>query len=213
MKKHPYRPLPKADPAETVPSTFVFNAVDRGSKQALGGLGVLQVVFLPFTAAAIVYALTDSSIGAVAALAVAFVLMLRWWRKKTVGDKFVFELERGVLLVSSASMAERVPLADLLSVDLETKTIQRVEEGGSMIPAMRFADPRVGLEVDTCRVVLETATKTIPLGNLFVAHMDATESLGKLRVFLRKHGWLPESERDADPEVHLPPPSQALDPP
>jgi hypothetical protein len=35
----------------------------------------------------------------------------------------------------------------------------------------------------------------IPLSEGYFAHMDASEAFGKLRVFLRKHGWVPEDER------------------
>jgi hypothetical protein len=86
-------------------------------------------------------------------------------------------------------------LTDLLAVELETKTIRRVHEGDSAIPVMRLLDARVGRDVDTCRVVLRTQHKTVRLGEQHIAHMDAVESVGKIRVFLRRNGWLPEDER------------------
>ena len=76
------------------------------------------------------------------------------------------------------------------------KTIERLQDGSSPIPALRFANPTIAPPVDTARVVrVGTNGRRYPLTQAYLAHMDATESVGKIRVFLRKNGWLPASER------------------
>ena len=79
---------------------------------------------------------------------------------------------------------------------MDTKTIQKVQEGGDAIPAMRFINATVGPELDTARIVVVGARGTrVPLTTEYIAHMDASEWFGKIRVFLRKSGWVPADER------------------
>jgi hypothetical protein len=195
MSKHPYRPLPKVEDVPDTPRTFTYHSVDHGSK--LGGLLMFQIVSLPIVLGATVY-VQLSEIAGVLVFAVGVFLMFRWWRRRSVGEAFLLQVDDGCLHVRSGARAiASLQLHELYAVELDTKTIQRVEEGGSAIPAMRFADARVGLEVDTCRIVLSAANARVVLGDKYIAHMDATASLGKIRVFLRKNGWLPKSEREA----------------
>src|SRR5262249_20724692 len=92
---------------------------------------------------------------------------------------------------------ERFRLSDLANVSLDIKTIERVMDGDSAIPAMRFIDAKVGPKVDTGRIVLVgTNGREVRLTDDFLPHMHCTEWLGKVRAFLRKHGWLPEDERE-----------------
>ena len=46
------------------------------------------------------------------------------------------------------------------------------------------------------RIVLVAKSGEVPLTEAYLANVDVTEWFGKTRVFLRKHGWLPESERE-----------------
>jgi hypothetical protein len=158
---------------------------------------MLQIVFLPITLGVTVSAWM-SEVAGVLVFTVGVALMFLWWRRRSVGDAFLLQVDDGCLHVRSGTRAiASIPLHELQAVELDTKTIQRVEEGDSAIPAMRFADARVGLEVDTCRIVLSAANARVVMGDKYIAHMDATASLGKIRVFLRKNGWLPKSEREA----------------
>jgi hypothetical protein len=177
---------------------MTFTSFDRAEKQATGGFAVLQLVGVPFGLAAVAFAVTESSLAALGAMGLSGSGLYLWWRRRGEGDQFTLAVADGVLHIRSRAIDRRITLADLLDVELETKTIQRVEEGGSMIPAVRLLDARVGVEVDTARVVLRTEGATVVLGDKYIAHMDATEGLGKIRVFLRRHGWLPERERGED---------------
>ena len=51
-------------------------------------------------------------------------------------------------------------------------------------------------EVDQKRIMLVGKTGSVPLTEAYLASVDVTEWFGKIRVFLRKHGWVPESERE-----------------
>jgi hypothetical protein len=47
--------------------------------------------------------------------------------------------------------------------------------------------------------MLTSSTSPFPLvGEGRAPHSEATTWLGKIRVFLRKHGWVPEDERQVD---------------
>ena len=91
---------------------------------------------------------------------------------------------------------ERIGLGDLADVTLDLKAIERVGDGDSAIPAMRIIDSKVGPKIDNARIILvTTGERELKLTEAFLPHFDATDSLGKMRVFLRRHGWVPEDER------------------
>lgn len=125
-----------------------------------------------------------------------------WWRPRATG--ILLHIERGELTVdprARTGRCSRVRLDDLTDVVLETRTIQPLLDGGSAIPALRFSESRVGGEVDKSRIALERGDdERILLGDTYLAHLDALEWFGKIRVFLRKHGWVPEDERDLRPD-------------
>jgi hypothetical protein len=89
-------------------------------------------------------------------------------------------------------------LTELLDVALETKTVTHMLEGASAIPAVRFEEAREGPEIDTARLGFVTERGTShPLGETYISHLYAAEALSRVRVFLRKNGWVPADERDA----------------
>jgi hypothetical protein len=89
-------------------------------------------------------------------------------------------------------------LSHLADVALDVKTIERVSDGGGAIPALRLIDSKVGPKVDTARIILVDGDgREVCLTEDYLPHSMATDSLGKIRVFLRKNGWIPEDEREA----------------
>lgn len=128
------------------------------------------------------------------------------FRKKAVSARgALLVVEEGELKVftrGGVAPLAVVKLRELSDVRLDIKTIQRVQEGDSMVAAVRFTNTTVGPSVDTARIVLvgRKTKKTsdrleLNLTDEYYAHMDSTEWLGKIRVFLRKHGWVPADER------------------
>lgn len=164
------------------------------------GMALLQLFGLPVVVGVAASAIFTPTVG-LAALVGSAVLGVWWWRRPA-SSGFLLTVEHGALVVArfrGARPIATLPLDTLRNVSLDIKTIQRVEEGGSAIPAMRVLDSRVGVEVDTSRILLHGEGAPVPLGDVYIAHMDATEWLGKIRVFLRKNGWVPADERGDEP--------------
>jgi hypothetical protein len=193
----PYRQEPSASADFSPAKTLVFDSLDREARRS-ADRSLLGLLAVPLLAGALARGFTDSETLPLVAMVASAIALGIWWSRRRAADKVRLEIDNGELHVQRARMDSRVKLADLLGVEFETKTIQRVEEGGSMIMAMRIIDSRVGVEVDTSRVVLRTTGPRILLGEAFISHTDTTETVGKVRVFLRKHGWLPQSERSEE---------------
>ncbi len=176
-------------------------AIDRASRKGQG-MALLQLFGLPVVVGLVASTVSTPTVGLVSMVASAALGV--WWWRRPASDGFLLTVEKGALVVARSRGARPIatlPLETLRNVSLDIKTIQRVEEGGSAIPAMRVLDSRVGVEVDTSRIVLQGEGPAVPLGNLYIAHMDATEWLGKIRVFLRKNGWVPADERSEGPST------------
>lgn len=189
--------MPRALPAELVCTSL---DPDRRSRP---GMAVLQLFLLPLIAGKLVSLFAPVGVS-VPVMFAAAVLIVRGYLRGRHAQNCILQIEDETLLVRAAGSKRPralVPLADLSDVVLDTKTIQRVVEGPSMVAAVRYIDTRTNPDVDVARIVLvERDGTTIRLGEKFLAHMDAVDSLGKIRVFLRKHGWLPDDERPADDE-------------
>jgi hypothetical protein len=190
----PYRPEQTATADLSPAKTLVFHSLDREARRS-ADRSLLGLIAVPMLVGALARGFTESETIPLVAMVASAIALGIWWSRRRAADKVRLEIANGELRVQRARMDRCVKLADLLGVEFETKTIQRVEEGGSMILAMRIIDSRVGVEVDTSRVVLRTTGPRILLNEAFISHTDTTETVGKVRVFLRKHGWLPQSER------------------
>jgi hypothetical protein len=198
-----YRDAGERAAGEAPSSDFVYEGVDRGGKRN-PGLGLLQLFALPACVAALCARMLGPAEGLIALVATG---ILAWYLARHMPKAgLVLRVASGELLVFPRRREKkpkaRIRLGDLLNVALDTKTIQRVEEGGSAIPAMRFLDSKVSAEADISRIVLvRRGGSDVPLTDNHLVHMDATESLGKIRVFLRKHGWVPADEREPADDV------------
>ncbi len=191
--------LPEAPPLP--PRELVYEAVDRDQERGSAVL-FFQLFSVPAIVGAVLATVTTPMLGLAGMIGSGgLVLWLRRRTRKRSGA--VLRIEEGRLSVLSRDRRRELGtlrLRDVEDVSLEIKKIQRVQEGDSPIPAVRFLDTRVAPEVDTARIVVvgSDGRERIVLTDAYLAHMDATEWLGKIRVFLRKHGWVPEDERDDD---------------
>jgi hypothetical protein len=187
------------------PAELVYAATDRG-RRGNSGLAAFQFFSLPLVAGVAGTVILGPTPGLVA-LAAAALLAIWWWRRAPHAGVVVLRVEGGELrILSGNKKKERARFAlDDVEVELDTKTIQKVQEGGSAIPVMRVLDTTVGPEIDTARIVVVAKGKRVLLTEDFVTHMDASEWFGKIRVFLRKSGWLPADERE--PVSEAPPSS------
>jgi hypothetical protein len=121
--------------------------------------------------------------AALVPLGVAVVVLLV--RRKSGEGRFVLRVDDGALEVTRERRAVpgmRIPLADLLDVTLERKT---------------HASGRGGSSTERVRLALECRAPAEPIfvPEERVTPIEAQEWYGKVRVFLRKHGWVPESEK------------------
>jgi hypothetical protein len=176
----------------------VYEALDRDANRGTA-VAWFQLFSLPLVFGVALSVAVTPMVGLAGIVAgTAFAV---WYRRRARHrEGAVLRVEEGKLLVSSRG--QRLPkavfaLRDLSDVVLDVKTIRRVQEGDSPIPAVRFTHTTVGPEIDTARIVLVGKKKSerVELSEAYLAHMDATEWLGKIRVFLRKHGWIPKDER------------------
>ena len=164
-----------------------------------------------FSSAALLSVLVSPTAG-LAGLVGAFALGV--YLAKRSGKKRVLVVTKGVLEVKDAPTKPAVfatPLADLLDVRLDTKEVRRLQEGTNTVTGVRYEDNRSVTTTEHGRLLLVarradgTKAPPFPLLTEYVAHMEASEWLGKVRVFLRKQGWVPADERDdLPPESDVP---------
>ena len=192
-------PAPRDQALEIAPRELVYEATFPESRR-VASVAAFQIFSVPPAVAAVLSVVLSPEAG-LAGLVVASVAAAVWWRRPRKKG-FVLGVADGALTVrlnSNGKLVTALPLEDLLDVELETKTIQPMQEGPSPILAVRFTDAQVGPDIDTCRVVLVTKIDAfVPLGETFVARLHATEAIGKIRVFLRRSGWIPQDERDLE---------------
>lgn len=185
---------PSPPDAPAAPTEFVYQG--KALRRAPAQL-VMQVFLLPLFVGGIASAFAGPAAGVAGLLGSGAVLY--FFGRAGVSRKVV-RVERGEVGLyegKSTKPTLRVPLAELADVELDTKTIEHAVEGDSAIPAMRLIEMK-GLEVDVTRIALVTADGTRHfLSEDRLGHTETTEAFGKLRVFLRKHGWLPQSERES----------------
>jgi hypothetical protein len=194
-----YRTAPERPTAPDPPRELVYDATDVTAGRSDGALALFRHVSLPAIASVAAAWVAGSTAGAVA-LVSAGAFSVWSWRTRGRRGGAVLTVERGVLVIEVRGgrvLHDRVRLGDLADVTLDVKTIERVVDSGSAIPAMRFIDSRVAPKVDTARLVLVRAGgRELPLTTEYLSHLHATEWLGRVRSFLRKHGWEPERERE-----------------
>jgi hypothetical protein len=193
----PYRTSAKPTRTAQVQTQFDYIALRRDATNHSLGFW-LTYITIPTLVATMTAIWISETVGAIALVGM---LAFGYFRRKSLATRarVVLRVEGGKLEVAgkgSNNMHHSIAFSELLDVELDTKTIQRVHEGTSPIPAVRFTDTRIGLDVDQSRLVLVLQRgERIPLSEQRVAHMDAVESFGKLRSFLRKNGWVPLAER------------------
>lgn len=187
-----------AAPEPTVPAAsaeFVYLAVDSGRRgKSMGAM--FQFFSLPVLLTMVMGYVAGTTAATVALLAgVAHSIWL--WKRAPVAGSVVLRTKGNILTVLASN--KRRVLGEFsfeeLDVVMDTETTRDIQEGGDAIPVMRMVNATVGPERDISRIVLEGKGKRLPLTKEFVRRMDATESFGKIRVFLRKQGWVPADER------------------
>lgn len=168
------------------PRELVIDATPAPGDSSDGAGSAMAPFALTALAAGLLAKLVSPTVALVPlALAVVVVLV----RRKSHEGRFVLRVDEGagaleVTRERRAGPTVRIALADLLDVTLERQT-HASGRGGSATERVRLALERRG----------EEAAVFVPEDRL--TPIEAQEWYGKVRVFLRKHGWVPESERRA----------------
>jgi hypothetical protein len=196
----PYRTvtIPPSRPAAgdtlvVVTAAHAQEPTTRASRAA-GALASVGALLLAFVLGAGGWAL--GLLALVAAVAV-------WrWRLPVPVSGIVLRADDGKLAVFESPTADvamlRVPFHEVREVRLDTKTVNRamreVRPDGILASGHRFT-------VDESRIVFALAGRDDPwaLTEARSSHAECLQWLGKIRSFLRSHGWMPEDERDPSP--------------
>jgi hypothetical protein len=94
---------------------------------------------------------------------------------------------------------EHFPLGEVADVVLDVKEIEPVIDGNSSLPGVRLVNTKLGPKVDIARIVIVDVTgRSVELTKEYLPYAHVIDSFGKIRVFLRKWGWVPEDERPAN---------------
>lgn len=200
MGTQPYRAPSRPDPAGAPPRELVYRTGDDGPT---AGRALVQTAIIGAIGAGVAAAAGSPTIAA--AILVGGGVVGAWrWRRAPARPGIAIRVERGSLEITGprGEALVRARLADVTNVSLDTKSISKVEDGNALDIAIR-GDSRVRPELDVSRIVVTwgAAPSTVRLTDAYLAHMDAVEWLGKIRTFLRAHGWVPEDERaDLDDE-------------
>lgn len=142
----------------------------------------------PFALSAIAAGVLAKLVSPLAALLpLALVIVVVFVGRKSREGRFVLRVAEGTLEVTREKPHEapvRIALDDLLDVTLERKTHAAGGRGGGAAERVRLALERSA----PAEPVFVPEDRVTPI--------DAQEWYGKVRVFLRKHGWVPHGERE-----------------
>jgi hypothetical protein len=188
--------VPAPPVKQAAPPDFLYSVRSRG-RRWITSVAAFQILSFSLAAGALFSAVATPAVGLVAMVATA-VLTYRWARG-TREEGVLLSVqgnELRVLSPRSKNVRARMLLIDLADVTLDTRTVHPTMEGNSPIPGLRLLTAQPLPEVDEKRIVLVSKSAQVPLTEAYLATVDVTEAFGKIRVFLRKHGWLPEDERD-----------------
>lgn len=194
----PYRKVPARELATTnAPRELVYEAVDRATTTS-SAVALFRIGSLPAIIAVMLAVTINGTAGAVG-LAVGLAYAIWSSRRRREGATLTVDGPQLTVVTRGPNRrTESLAIGQLHDIELDIKKIRRVQEGDSAIPAVRFINANVMPEVDTARIVLVGEGRRVTLSESYMAHVDAVEWLGKIRVFLRKHGWVPPDEREPE---------------
>ncbi|MDB4930310.1 MAG: hypothetical protein JWM10_2794 [Myxococcaceae bacterium] len=140
-------------------------------------------------------ALASPPLAAVMAVALVVYWLVR--RKQKVAPGFTLDVADGVLAITRAGSdaAEVVRLSEVRDVEVERKSIQRVSFHQNAFDAVPTTQLSGDLDVGRIVVVYEGDRPRARLTEEYAAGFVCMERFGKVRSFLRKHGWKPVGER------------------
>jgi hypothetical protein len=97
--------------------------------------------------------------------------------------------------VADGARSFTLPLAALDDVTLEKREIKKHREGTPILPELMMVNASVDAATEIVRITLVGDDTSFTLTEEWQPYSAGLEGMGKVRVFLRKHGWVPPSER------------------
>ena len=127
--------------------------------------------------------------------------LLAYWidqRRRAVPPGFTLEVVDGVLSITRAGEAAptTAALASVRDVEVERKAIQRVSYHQNFGEAVPKTELSGDLDVARIVVVFDGDAPGARLTEAYAPVFLCMERFGKVRAFLRRHGWKPAGERD-----------------
>lgn len=141
-------------------------------------------------------ALASPPLAAALGLALLVYWFVRRGPEKATG--FTLDVADGALTITRAGSeeAETVALSEVRDVEVERKNIQRVSYQQGAFDAVPTTELSGDLDVARIVVVYEGDRPRTRLTETYATGFVCMEHFGKVRSFLRKHGWKPVGERD-----------------
>jgi hypothetical protein len=164
---------------DDVPRELVVDAKPAPGDASDGAGGAMAPFALPALAAGLLAKFVSPTAGLVALVASIVFLLIR--RKPNEG-RFVLRVSDGAVEVTrerARSAPVRIALKDLLDVRPAKETRQAS-----------------GRPIERVRIALDRRSPEVPIfiPEAPLSPLEAQEWHSKVRVFLRKHGWVPEDE-------------------
>ncbi len=193
MTASPYRKLPPRERSSVPPA---FHWQWRDAEERTNPAKVIAAVSFGVMAAGVVAAVNPGFGLATLVGSIGWAV----WNAREKGERsgITLGVDAGDLLLvdKQAVLPRRVALAKVREVEIESKAIRRVtyaQEVGEALPSTRVSG-----DVDVARIVLviEGEPQPLRLTDSYESYSNCAECFGKVRVFLRSHGWLPEGERE-----------------
>jgi hypothetical protein len=203
MGETPYRTADLPAAPSPPPLEYVFVGRERDLNAAFHRVWIRTLLFGLGGGACVATQLSPSAAWVVILGVLAWSL---WsWRRTRRGEAIVFRVERGQLTVQVRGAAQPLlsplPLRKVLDVTLDTRSITPAMRDTSIAAVAPQMKVRGAVDIARIVVVPAAPAEPVPITTDHLAHMDAIEGAGKIRSFLRAHGWLPEDEREAPAPV------------
>lgn len=196
MAEHPYRePAQSEAKVSPGPTSLAYTPKERVDR-ATSMSSALQTFGAPAIALGVGLQVSEAA-GVIAAI-VTFAILTIYRRQKAKRLETRLEIDAGKLHVFVRGKVHTLHLTDLRNVELETKAVERImDRSASTFGLVTLGqDALIAPTSDSNRIVLQTESKRLPLSEAYHGHADTLEWFGTVRGFLRKHGWVPEDERD-----------------
>jgi hypothetical protein len=190
----PYRIPSRPDKALAPPAKHVYMPIHR---EALNSAAPGCIAFVPIGVGIIIAGLGFPIVALIGAIATGVGLWV-FFKKNRNRGRVLFTCDDGYVMIQwlGSSMGDQLSLGELDDIVLDTKTIERIQDGSPMVPALQAINATVAPPTDTARIVLKTESRTVYLTEEFLSYTETADQIAKLRVFLRKHGWVPIDERE-----------------